>query len=186
MFTNENINTDEIRDKLNLLDKDCREESITAEFVVVGGSAMNLLLAKENIEFHVTQDIDIAGLETTSQEKLYQYLPKLGIEPVDGVLLPDVSEFLDSENIQSFDDDYSNLKVYLPSYEMQACIKSLTDRRKDYEDVMNSGILNFCDIEKLINLIKEYKDYILNPNPLYSYYSDILDELHKRIRDSII
>ena len=29
MFTNESINTDEIRDKLNLLDKYCFEQSIT-------------------------------------------------------------------------------------------------------------------------------------------------------------
>ena len=181
MFTNENISTDEIRDKSSLLDKFCHDQGIRAEFVVVGGSAMNLLLAKENIEFRGTHDIDIAGLYTTSRDQLYQYLPKLGIEPVDGVLLPEVSEFLNSENIQSFDDDYSNLTVYLPSYEMQACIKSLTDRRKDYEDVMNSGILDCCDIQKLIGLIEEYKDYILNPNPLYSYYSDILVELQKRL-----
>ena len=88
MFTNENINTDEIRDKLSLLDKFCHEQGITAEFVIVGGSAMNLLLAKENIVFRGTHDIDIAGLDTTNHDKLYQYLPKLGIEPVDGVLLP--------------------------------------------------------------------------------------------------
>lgn len=64
---------------------------------------------------------------------------------------------------------------------MQACIKSLTDRKKDYEDVMKSGILDRCDIQKLIDLIEEYKDYILNPNPLYSYYPDILVELQKRL-----
>lgn len=186
MFTNESINTDEIRDKLNLLDKYCFEQSITAEFVVVGGSAMNLLLAKENVEFRPTHDIDIAGLDLNSKDKLHHYLLELGIEPVDGVLLPDVPELMDSENIIYFDDDYTNLTVYLPSYEMQACIKSLTNRHKDYEDIINSGILNYCDIHKLIDLIEEYKDYLLNPNPLYSHYRDVLIELQKRLRDSII
>lgn len=181
MFTYDSINTDEIRDKLSLLDKYCFEQSITAEFVIVGGSAMNLLLAKENVGFRPTSDIDIAGLDITNKNRLHDYLSTLGIELVDGILLPDVTEFLDSENIQSFEDDYSNLTVYLPTYEMQACIKSLTDRKKDYEDVITSGILNYCDIPKLITLIDKYKDYLLNSNPLYSYYPDVLIELQKRL-----
>jgi hypothetical protein len=47
---------------------------------------------------------------------------------------------------------------------MLACCKIFSKREKDLIDLINTDLLVSCDKEKLLKMIDEYKDYLLNPN----------------------
>lgn len=173
------MTADEIRDELLLIDAFCEKENINATFAIIGGAAGKLLLSYHGLDFRQTRDIDIVGLETTDEKKLLDYFKGKSIEQVDGVLIPDVPEFLTQNEYNEFDDGYTNIEVILPTLEMWICLKALTDRQKDLDDIMNTGVLESCDLARVIKLINEYKGDTLGSNPLRYHYEFVLQHLHK-------
>lgn len=173
------ISVDGIRDELILVDDFCRKENISAKFAIIGGAAGNLLLSLRGYDFRQTRDIDIGGLESTNENVLLSYLKTRSIEPVDGFLIPDIDELLNQKEYNLFDDGYTNIEVVLPSVEMWVCLKALTNRDKDFKDIMDSGVLDFCDHVRTIELINEYKGDTMNDNPLYYHFEEVLQHLHK-------
>ncbi len=60
-------------------------------------------------------------------------------------------------------DTLENITVYVPTMELLACTKLFSKRAKDLDDLIDSPMLEYCDKNLLIELVTEYKDYILNP-----------------------
>ena len=70
-----------------------------------------------------------------------------------------VNKYLQGEGI-----DFEAIKVYVPSIELLACSKIFSTREKDLRDLKETDILNFCNLEKLLDMVEEYKGYMINPD----------------------
>lgn len=181
MFDNKEMDALEIRKKLKLLDELCKKENINADFLVVGGAALNLILHKNNLESRGTMDIDVEISLTNKEEALNGLLELLDIGKVGGLLLPDILEIKETNEYEELDDDYSNIKVYFVTVEMFICIKSLTKRPRDRDDILNKDILSICDPKKTISLINEYLPYHLNPEDPELNVNDVLPILEEML-----
>jgi len=181
VYNSKKINALGIRQKLKILDEMCKENSVDAEFIIVGGAALNLIMDKNKMEPRGTIDIDVSGFTTNKEEKLMEMFKLLDIESVGGVLLPDNMEIMDSKEYEELDDDYSKISVYFVTVEMFICIKALTKRPRDRDDILNEDILSLCDPQKTINLIVEYLSFHTNPDDPDLNTNDILPILEKMV-----
>lgn len=166
---------------LELIDDRCHQEGIKPNILIVGGSAFSLYLFEHDREFRMTMDIDFANEPFDDFPEIKKELDRRGIEYVRGVLLPDVEEIQSEQEYLGYDYGFKAINVFTPTPEMLVCIKALTNRQKDYNDIMESGILDFCDIQHVIDLVEEYKGFLLNLNPLLYHVEDVLEVLNRRV-----
>lgn len=174
------FDAEKIISTLEMIDALCLKKNITANILIVGGSAFSLFLAKNNRRFRFTMDIDFANEPFQDYPDISDFLHRAGIEHVRGVLMPDATEIQQELEYMEYLHPFSTIKVYTPTPEMLVCIKALTNRKKDFNDIMDSGILDFCDVSRTITLIEEYRGYLLNPDPLYFHVDEVLEVLRKR------
>lgn len=166
---------------LEYIDDICHKKGIKPHILVVGGSAFSLYLFENDRDFRMTMDIDLANEPFDDYPEIKNELDRRGIEYVRGVLMPEADEIQSEQEYVGYDYAFKAIKVFTPTPEMLVCIKALTDRKKDYHDIFESGILDFCDIEHTIGLIEEYKGFLLNINPLLYHVDDVLEVLIKMV-----
>ena len=177
----EKMKAEAIRIELLALDEACQDKEVKATFIVVGGAAGELLFNYYDKTFRATRDIDIGGLEVSNDQAFQTLLKDFYIEEVDGHLTPDVHEMKEIDEIFQYDEEFTNIEVWVPTIEIWVCLKALTNRQKDLEDIRDTGILEVCDASKTISFIEEYKGYLATDNPLNNHYDEILKLLHERL-----
>lgn len=157
--------TDEIIDRLEILDILCHQQNVQAELVVLGASGILLCMELHEQTFRPTKDIDINLLSTSDKKKIQELLQQVKIDTVGGVMqLPPMEDFKGDEIFEIDGLDFEAIKIFVPSIELLACSKIFSTREKDLEDLKKTDILDTCDKEKLMEMVDEYKDHILNPN----------------------
>lgn len=158
-------NVDEILDKLYTLDYLCLQRNVVAELVVLGGSGILLFMELNGKTFRPTRDIDVNLIATNNMEALLSSLAEVNIDIVGGVMeVPPMEDFKDKDSLFELDVNFSAIRVYVPSIELLACCKIFSTREKDLIDLKETSILENCNKEKLMKMIEEYKEYLLNPS----------------------
>lgn len=142
----------------------------TSKIIVTGGSAIALLSKGSR----VTTDIDYVGSLALSSAELN----KLSLSnDVEGVLIVPAIEEMTFDNHYTF----SNLEVYVLSWEDLAIMKLYSTRQKDLEDLQEYILPNIRLFYKLKRRLKYYKcDYVGNlhdPDLNYNSYSSLVDGL---------
>lgn len=143
---------------------------ITGKIIVTGGSAIALLSKGSR----VTTDIDYIGnLALSSAE-----LNKLSLSnDVEGILIVPAIEEMTFEEQYNF----SNLEVYILSWEDLAIMKLYSTRQKDLEDLQEYILPNIKLFHQLNRRLKYYEcDYVGNlndPDLNYNSYSNLVQGL---------
>ena len=164
--------TEEILDRLELLDIYCVAGQVQAELIILGASGILLFMEMQKQTFRPTRDIDVNVLSATNSNQIYELLQKVKIDTVGGVMeLPPMEDFKGTELFELEGIDFEAIKIYVPSIELLACSKIFSNREKDLRDLKETNILNHCNIEKLLGMVEEYKGYMINPdNPDINVY----------------
>lgn len=144
---------------------------------IFGGSA---LLLKTNL--HVTRDIDAVIRMEEEDIELRKLLRKYSInDDLKSVMeLPPMEDVHEDKEILNV--HFENITVEIPSPELLIISKLFSTRptRKDVEDVLNSGILDHADINKLTALYREYQEYTFLPERRYNSLEDLLKDWEKQ------
>lgn len=158
----EELSLKEVVRELIVLDLICQEEKTHLKIAVFGGAALLMHLGEEMLR--TTQDIDFRVEEVSSDTKL-----KVIMNSKPGVFHPlgMFPEFPDQELYQENGEvlyelegvAFENLRIFLPSIEMLALSKLMSNREKDLDDLKNQPIMEKCDLNKLIEYIEEAKSY---------------------------
>lgn len=140
------------------------------KIIITGGSAISILTKGSR----VTTDIDYIGnLSLSSKE-----LNKLSLSnDVEGILIVPAIEEMVFEGMFNF----SNLEVYILSWEDLAIMKLYSTRQKDLEDLKDYILPNIQLFYRLKNRLKYYEcDYVGNLNDLdlnYNSYDSLVQGL---------
>ncbi|GLC90345.1 DUF6036 family nucleotidyltransferase [Lysinibacillus piscis] len=172
---------DLILDKLSEVDIICGERGVNAEILILGGAGLLLLLETHNRKFRPTRDIDINLLSTNDEEGIRKVLKELAIDVLDGVVeVPPIEDFREQEKFRIEDAGFEHIKVFVPMIELLACTKIFSKREKDLQDLQDTDLLDICNKEKLLAMVNEYKDYLINPNDPDLNYHQLLRILKQK------
>lgn len=146
------------------------DKGAKGKIIVVGGSAIALLTRGER----VTTDIDYIGNLALSSAKLN----KLSLSnDVEGILIVPAIEEMTFEEQYNF----SNLEVYILSWEDLAIMKLYSTRQKDLEDLQEYILPNIKLFHQLNRRLKYYEcDYVGNlddPDLNYNSYDSLVQGL---------
>lgn len=142
----------------------------TGKIIITGGSAISLLTHGER----VTTDIDYVGSLALSNSELANLSLSNDVEGI--LIVPAIEEM-------TFDlkFTYSNLEVYVLSWEDLAIMKLYSTRQKDLEDLQEYILPNIQLFLRLKNRLKYYEcDYVGNlndPDLNYNSYSSLIEGL---------
>lgn len=142
----------------------------TGKIIITGGSAISLLTHGER----VTTDIDYVGSLALSNSELANLSLSNDVEGI--LIVPAIEEM-------TFDlkFTYSNLEVYVLSWEDLAIMKLYSTRQKDLEDLQEYILPNIQLFHRLKNRLKYYEcDYVGNlndPDLNYNSYSSLIEGL---------
>jgi len=157
--------SDEIIDRLELLDILCMEDNVEAELVVLGAAGILLCMELVNRTFRPTRDIDVNLLSSSNKDRIHQLLREVEVDTVGGVMeLPPMEDFEGDNLFKISGIDFEAINVFVPSIEMLACSKIFSTRQKDLQDLQKTDILLACNKDKLLSLVEEYTPHMLNPN----------------------
>ena len=146
------------------------KRGITGKIIITGGSAIALLSRGSR----VTTDIDYIGSLDLSRSELN----KLSLSnDVEGVLIVPAIE----EMTFDLEFKYSNLEVYVLSWEDLAIMKLYSTRQKDLEDLQEYILPNIQLFYRLRSRLKYYEcDYVGNlddPDLNYNSYDSLVQGL---------
>lgn len=142
----------------------------TGKIIITGGSAISLLTHGER----VTTDIDYVGSLALSNSELANLSLSNDVEGI--LIVPSIEEM-------TFDlkFTYSNLEVYVLSWEDLAIMKLYSTRQKDLEDLQEYILPNIQLFRRLKTRLKYYEcDYVGNlndPDLNYNSYSSLIEGL---------
>lgn len=142
----------------------------TGKIIITGGSAISLLTHGER----VTTDIDYVGSLALSNSELANLSLSNDVEGI--LIVPAIEEM-------TFDlkFTYSNLEVYVLSWEDLAIMKLYSTRQKDLEDLQEYILPNIQLFHRLKNRLKYYEcDYVGNlndPDLNYNSYDSLIEGL---------
>ena len=142
----------------------------TAKIIITGGSAVSILSGG----LRQTSDIDYLGSLPLTEKELYQFQMSNDVEKI--FVVPDISEV-------SFDKElnYSNLTVFVLSWEDLAIMKFYSTREKDLQDLKQFILPNIYDFAKLKTRLDYYRAaYIFdldNSDLNVNQYTTILSDL---------
>lgn len=174
-------NSDEIIDNLFTLDYLCMTRGVTADLLILGGAGIALLMEINDDTFRMTRDIDVNLLESSDEQAIRSVLGEADIDIVGGVMeLPPMEDFREEDNRRQLDLDFSAIRVFLPSIELLACAKLFSKREKDMIDLKESKLLDYCDKDKLLSLVEEYKDYMLRPDDTFVNVHELVHILEEK------
>jgi hypothetical protein len=155
----------DIINRLIILDRYCSEKGVVGEIVLLGGSGILAYMNLFGSQFRATLDIDVNLVSSNNEEEFIKVLQEAKIDVVGGIMeVPPLEDFNPGEGFYELGSEFSAIRVYVPNIELLACCKIFTTRGKDLEDLENSLILEQCDLEKLMKMIDEYTQYLLNPS----------------------
>ena len=142
----------------------------TGKIIITGGSAISILTRGER----VTTDIDYIGNLSLSSDELN----KLSLSnDVEGILIVPAIE----EMTFDLEFSYSNLEVYVLSWEDLAIMKLYSTRQKDLEDLQEYILPNIKLFYRLRGRLKYYEcDYVGNlndPDLNYNSYDSLVQGL---------
>lgn len=140
----------------NQINNELKKSNKIAQIVLIGGQLGVYHLGEE--EYRKTHDIDV--IHKYDDKDFIELLSQYGIEQVGVMQLPPYEDLTDENNCEVI--SYSNLKVLIPDIEMFAVSKLMTTRGKDLNDLESTNLLKFCDRERLIKLIDDYKRYSID------------------------
>ena len=142
----------------------------TGKIIITGGSAIALLSKGSR----VTTDIDYVGSLALSSAELNKLSLSNDIEGI--LIVPAIEEM-------TFDDHYtfSNLEVYILSWEDLAIMKLYSTRQKDLEDLQEYILPNIKLFYRLKSRLRYYEcDYVGNlndPDLNYNSYDSLVQGL---------
>ena len=140
----------------NEINEDLKQSQKHAQIVLIGGQLGVYHLGET--EYRKTHDIDVVHKHNDKQ--FIELLSQYGIEQVGVMQLPPYEDLTDENNCETL--HYSNLDVFLPDLELFVVSKLMTTRGKDLNDLENTNLLKYCNEERLVSLIEEYKQYSLD------------------------
>ena len=136
----------------------------TGKIIITGGSAISILTRGER----VTTDIDYVGNLALSSSELANFSLSNDVEGI--LIVPAIEKMT-----------YSNLTVYVLSWEDLAIMKFYSTRQKDLTDLKKYILPNIQLFHQLKRRLKYYEcDYVGNLHDLdlnYSSYSSLVDGL---------
>ena len=142
----------------------------TGKIIITGGSAISILTRGER----VTTDIDYVGNLALSSSELAKFSLSNDVEGI--LIVPAVEEMTFDQQFT-----YSNLMVYILSWEDLAIMKFYSTRQKDLEDLKDYILPNIQLFHQLKRRLKYYEcDYVGNlhdPDLNYNSYSSLVDGL---------
>lgn len=156
-----------IREILEEVNSTLAERGTTGKIVITGGSAISILTRGER----VTTDIDYVGSLALSSAELN----KLSLSnDVEGILVVPAIE----EMTFDLEFKYSNLTVYVLSWEDLAIMKLYSTRQKDLEDLQEYILPNINLFYRLESRLRYYEcDYVGNlhdPDLNYNSYDSLV------------
>lgn len=142
----------------------------TGKIIITGGSAISILTRGER----VTTDIDYVGNLALSSSELAKFSLSNDVEGI--LIVPAVEEMTFDQQFT-----YSNLMVYILSWEDLAIMKFYSTRQKDLEDLKDYILPNIQLFHQLKRRLKYYEcDYVGNlhdPDLNYNSYSSLVGGL---------
>ena len=124
----------------------------TGKIIITGGSAISILTRGER----VTTDIDYVGNLALSSSELAKFSLSNDVEGI--LIVPAVEEMTFDQQFT-----YSNLMVYILSWEDLAIMKFYSTRQKDLEDLKEYILPNIQLFHQLKRRLKYYEcDYVGN------------------------
>lgn len=142
----------------------------TGKIIITGGSAISILTRGER----VTTDIDYVGNLALSSSELAKFSLSNDVEGI--LIVPAVEEMTFDQQFT-----YSNLMVYILSWEDLAVMKFYSTRQKDLEDLKDYILPNIQLFHQLKCRLKYYEcDYVgklHDPDLNYNSYSSLVDGL---------
>ena len=155
---------------LEELNSSLAKRSTTGKIIITGGSAISILTHGERV---TTDIIYIGNLALSSAE-----LNKLSLSnDVEGILIVPAIEEMTFEEQYNF----SNLEVYILSWEDLAIMKLYSTRQKDLEDLQEYILPNIKLFHQLNRRLKYYEcDYVGNlndPDLNYNSYDRLVQGL---------
>jgi|SRR5690625_405061 len=170
---------DNIINRLIILDEICFERDVSGEIVLLGGSGILAQSIISGFDFRPTRDIDVNVVKSEKEYEFMNILKEVGLDIVGGIMeVPPPEDLKCRENLYLLEHDFKSIKVFVPSIELLVCCKLFTKRPKDLIDLEESDMLNKCNIEKLMPMIKEYEENLLNQNDPFINIRE-LDRLFK-------
>lgn len=165
------LNKFDVIRQLFALDKICKREDVHLRIALFG--AASLLFHLEEDSFRRTIDIDFRLEHTSSREKfekIKQMMPGMFEELIFFPEFPDQELYqINGETVKSWKGHlFENLTIFLPSIEMIALSKLMSKRQKDLDDLLESPILNKCDLVELKEYVEEAATYLSNTTE-YNY-----------------
>lgn len=146
------------------------DKGAKCKIIVVGGSAIALLTKGER----VTTDIDYIGSLSLSSKELNELSLSNNIKGI--LIVPAVEEMLFGDEF-----NFSNLDVYVLSWEDLAIMKLYSTRQKDLEDLKESILPNIKLFYRLKGRLRYYEcDYVGNlsdPDLNYNSYESLVKGL---------
>lgn len=168
---------------LATLDYLCNKERVNVKLVLFGGAALLIHLGEE--KYRRTMDIDYKVMATSNKEKIQEVLKQLPsvFQLLGGFPLYPDQEMYQEDGKELFELNkvkFTNISIFLPSIEMVALSKLMSNRPKDLNDLQETELLNQCDLKKLKGLADECASYMTNYELKNSNYSDWEYLLSKR------
>ena len=155
---------------LEELNASLAKRGTTGKIIITGGSAISILTRGER----VTTDIDYVGNLALSSYELARLSLSNDVESI--LIVPSIEEMTFDQQFT-----YSNLKVYVLSWEDLAIMKFYSTRQKDLEDLKDYILPNIQLFHQLKRRLKYYEcDYVGNlhdPDLNYSSYSSLVGGL---------
>lgn len=155
---------------LGKLNSTLREKDITGKIIITGGSAISILTRGAR----VTTDIDYIGSLALSSAEFNKLSLSNGVEGI--LIVPAIEEMTFDEHFT-----YSNLEVYVLSWEDLAIMKLYSTPQKDLEDLQEYILPNIRLFYRLKRRLKYYEcDYVGNlndPDLNYNSYDSLVQGL---------
>ena len=159
-----------IKEILKEVNSSLAKRGTTGKIIITGGSAISLLTRGER----VTTDIDYVGNLALSSSELARFSLSNDVEGI--LIVPAIEEMTFDQQFT-----YSNLTVYILSWEDLAIMKFYSTRQKDLEDLKDYILPNIQLFHQLKRRLKYYEcDYVGNlkdPNLNYNSYSSLIEGL---------
>lgn len=159
-----------IKEILKEVNYSLAKRGTTGKIIITGGSAISILTRGER----VTTDIDYVGSLALSSSELAKFSLSNDIEGI--LIVPAIEEMTFDEQFT-----YSNLMVYVLSWEDLAIMKFYSTRQKDLTDLKKYILPNIQLFHQLKRSLKYYEcDYVGNlhdPDLNYNSYSSLVDGL---------
>lgn len=159
-----------IKEILKEVNSSLAKRGTTGKIIITGGSAISPLTRGER----VTTDIDYVGNLALSSSELARFSLSNDVEGI--LIVPAIEEMTFDQQFT-----YSNLMVYILSWEDLAIMKFYSTRQKDLEDLKDYILPNIQLFDQLKRRLKYYEcDYVGNlndPNLNYNSYSSLIEGL---------